>query len=157
MNQNANSVSPTSFYMRWFANQKNSKGLNLGSFSLSVRFSFEPKRTEATKDTYMPLVQIYRTFVFFADETPHSITPTPNNIYPDIKVLPQSVYNAILEAANEICQTNDLRPEALKISYPKNKEEAEIFEQRAEQGLRKIKQRPNSFDNQSGYNTHAGY
>jgi hypothetical protein len=128
MNKNINLILPTPFYMRWFASQKNSKGLNLGRFSLSVRFSFEPKRAEATKNTYMPLEQIYRTFVFFADETRHSITPTANNIYPDIKVLPQSIYNAILEAATEICKNAGTSTELLKITYPVDKIQADNFE-----------------------------
>lgn len=162
MSKNAvRTVSPASFYMRWFLSQT-AKGVDLGSFSLSLCFSFNS-------------LKIYRTFVFFAKEAAENsrvfnLPPNTNNIYSDKSVFPQSVHCAISEAVDKSFKNTDIDLALVEIIYPVNKMQADNFELEAEiqsNGLARIATenrkclrdglRKAVLKTQGDYNTHAGY
>lgn len=168
MSQNINLILPTPFYMRWFATQS-LRGINLGSFSLSLEFSFLKKSNAViTGENYHQTKKIHQTFTFFAEEQQRKetlrvceIQPTVDNMYSDINILPKSVQSAIQETIIEICKAENLQPIDLQVVYPISQIQAAWFEKAAETDAQKIienaKARQMSNTAQSGLNNDVLY
>jgi hypothetical protein len=138
MSQKTKATTTTPFYMRWFATQS-LRGINLGSFSLSLQFSFLKKNNAVlTGENYHQLKKIHQTFTFFAEEQQRGATlrvseiqPTVDNMYSDISILPLSVQSAIQQTIMEICKANNLQPIDLQVVYPTTQTQAALFEKAA--------------------------
>ncbi len=120
------------FFMRY--NPKtNAQGVDISTFSLSVRFSYK-------LNPQTPPLEFYRTFVFFAnvsytnaysERITESLSPAKNCAYAK-KDLPFMVAFAIIFARAAIAREINVTTEELSTVFPKDKNEANNFEQNAE-------------------------
>lgn len=120
------------FFMRY--NPKtNAQGVDISTFSLSVRFSYK-------LNPQTPPLDFYRTFVFFANTTYtdedgtqrlESLSPAENYTSP-VKDLPTMVYFAIAKKRGDIARENNIQAQNITTLYPHNKEQLIWFEQAAE-------------------------
>jgi len=113
--------------------QTNAQGVDISTFSLSVRFYYRLNRQTPTLD-------FYRNFVFFAntaytneDGTQKlvSLSPAENYTYP-AKNLPPTVSLAIFKEQAVIADELSVLPEEVAIIFPQDESEAKNFEEAAE-------------------------
>ena len=125
------------FYMR-YQRRTTQEGVDISSFSLSVRFSFDWPNANA--ETKRLKVDTHQTFVFFANATypnpdgtqrVESLEPAEIYTYP-AKNLPATVSLAIFEAQAAIAQTCEIKAEDVAINFPKDENEAAQFEKLAD-------------------------
>jgi hypothetical protein len=112
------------FFMRY--NPKtNAQGVDISTFSLSVRFSYR-------LNPQTPPLDFYRTFVFFANtaytnedgtQRLESLSPAENYTYP-AKNLPPTVILAIFKEQAAIADGLNISPEEVAIIFPKSENEA---------------------------------
>lgn len=151
--------------------QTNAQGVDISTFSLSVRFSYR-------LNPQTPPLDFYRTFVFFANATYtdedgtqrlESLSPAENYTYP-AKNLPAMVSLDIFKQQAAIADGLNILPEEVAIIFPKDENIANDFEKAAQQQADEFAHiatenrmrlrnalRENSFNRQNGYNSHAGY
>lgn len=120
------------FFMR-YNQQTNAQGLDISTFSLTVRFSYRLNPQTSPLD-------FYRTFVFFANATYanedgtqrlENLLPAENYTYP-AKNLPLTVSLSIFKEQAVIASELNVLPEEVAIILPINENEAKNFEEAAE-------------------------
>jgi hypothetical protein len=117
------------FFMR-YNSKTNAQGVDISTFSLSVRFSY--RIYDKQGQSIPPAVLFYRTFVFFANtaytnedgtQRLESLSPAENYTYP-AKNLPPTVILAIFKEQAAIADGLNISPEEVAIIFPKSENEA---------------------------------